>query len=130
MKYAFIEGHRPVIFDPCDVPLSMRIHPSGFYAWLKESLLAKGLSKTNGRPNVDQRGLGRKRRRFTVIVNYMMTCAIKARPAVQIVWRVSPDWHGIKAQIGYKRRPGKYGGKPSIVVDNTLNRQFDVDAPD
>jgi len=37
---------------------------------------------------------------------------------------------GIKAQIGYKRRPGKYGGKPSIVVDNTLNRQFDVNAPD
>jgi putative transposase len=33
---------------------------------------------------------------------------------------------GIKAQIGYKRRPGKYGGKPSVVVDNTLNRQFDV----
>ena len=37
---------------------------------------------------------------------------------------------GIKAQIGYKRRPGTYGGKPSVVVDNTLNRQFDVDAPD
>jgi len=49
---------------------------------------------------------------------------------------------GIKAQIGYKRRPvarqgmftclrgGKYGGKPSVVVDNTLNRRFDVDAPD
>ena len=37
---------------------------------------------------------------------------------------------GITAQIGYKRRPGKYGGKPSIAVDNTLNRQFDVDAPD
>ncbi len=35
---------------------------------------------------------------------------------------------GIKAQIGYKRRP--YGGKPSVVVDNTLARQFDVDAPD
>jgi len=37
---------------------------------------------------------------------------------------------GIRAQIGYKRRPGKYGGKPSVVVDNTLNRQFDVGAPD
>ncbi len=36
----------------------------------------------------------------------------------------------IKAQIGYKRRPGKYGGKPSVVVDNSLNRQFDVDSPD
>ena len=37
---------------------------------------------------------------------------------------------GIKAQIGYKRRPGKYGGKPSVAVNNTLNRQFDVAAPD
>lgn len=37
---------------------------------------------------------------------------------------------GIKAQIGYKRRPGKYGGKPSVVINNTLNRQFDVAAPD
>lgn len=37
---------------------------------------------------------------------------------------------GIKAQIGYKRRPGRYGGKPSLAVDNTLDRQFDVAAPD
>ena len=37
---------------------------------------------------------------------------------------------GIKAHIGYKRRVGTYGGKPSIVVDNTLDRQFDVNAPD
>lgn len=37
---------------------------------------------------------------------------------------------GIKARIGYKRRPGDYGGKPSRTVDNTLARQFDVAAPD
>ena len=37
---------------------------------------------------------------------------------------------GIKAQIGYKRRAGKKGGKPSVVVSNTLDRQFDIDAPD
>jgi putative transposase len=37
---------------------------------------------------------------------------------------------GITAQIGYKRRPGGYGGKPSVVADNTLDRQFEVDAPD
>lgn len=35
-----------------------------------------------------------------------------------------------KAQIGYRRRAGKYGGKPSVVVNNTLARQFNVDAPD
>ncbi|WP_436286229.1 DDE-type integrase/transposase/recombinase [Rhizobium sp. LjRoot258] len=37
---------------------------------------------------------------------------------------------GIKAQIGYKRRPGVYGGRPSVVVDNTLDWRFDVKAPD
>ncbi len=37
---------------------------------------------------------------------------------------------GIKAQIGYKRRPGIYGGRPSVAVDNALDRQFDVAAPD
>jgi putative transposase len=36
----------------------------------------------------------------------------------------------IRAQIGYKRRPGVYGGKPSVIVDNTLDRQFNVAAPD
>jgi len=37
---------------------------------------------------------------------------------------------GIKAQVGYKRRPGGYGGKPSVVIDNTLDRYFAVAAPD
>jgi putative transposase len=37
---------------------------------------------------------------------------------------------GIAAQIGYKRRPGHYGGKPAIVADNTLDRKFEVHAPD
>ena len=36
----------------------------------------------------------------------------------------------IKAQIGYKRRPGSYGSKPSLSVDNALDRQFDVDVAD
>ena len=36
---------------------------------------------------------------------------------------------GIRAQIGYRRRPGSYGGKPSVVVVNTLDRKFDVEAP-
>jgi putative transposase len=34
---------------------------------------------------------------------------------------------GIKAQIGYKRRPGSPSGKPSNVATNTLDRQCDVE---
>jgi putative transposase len=37
---------------------------------------------------------------------------------------------GIKAQIGYKRRLGSYDGKPSLAVDNILDRHFDVAVPD
>ncbi len=37
---------------------------------------------------------------------------------------------GIADQIGNKRRPGRYGGKPAVVAANTLVRQFEVDAPD
>ena len=37
---------------------------------------------------------------------------------------------GIKAQIGYKRRPGSYGRKTFLLVDNTLERQFDVAVAD
>ncbi|MBN9671700.1 IS3 family transposase, partial [Roseibium aggregatum] len=36
----------------------------------------------------------------------------------------------IKAQIGYRRRPGNYGGRPAVVVDNSLNQQFNVEVPD
>jgi hypothetical protein len=31
---------------------------------------------------------------------------------------------GIAAQIGYKRRPGRYGGKPAIVADNMNQTGF------
>ncbi len=37
---------------------------------------------------------------------------------------------GIAAQIGYKRRPGCYGGKSAVIASNGLDRQFEVDAPD
>ena len=37
---------------------------------------------------------------------------------------------GIKGQIGYKRRPGSYDGRPCLAVDNTLDCQVDVAAPD
>jgi putative transposase len=32
--------------------------------------------------------------------------------------------------VGYRRRPGRYGGKPAIVAENRLERQFQVSGPD
>ena len=35
---------------------------------------------------------------------------------------------GHKGPDCYKKKPGSYGGSPAVVADNTLNREFDVDA--
>lgn len=36
---------------------------------------------------------------------------------------------GLKAEVGYNRRRSHYCGKPAVVAGNTLNRQFDLAAP-
>ena len=37
---------------------------------------------------------------------------------------------GIKAQIGYRRKAGFYGGMPAIVAPNHLQQDFKVALPD
>lgn len=37
---------------------------------------------------------------------------------------------GITAQIGYRQRPGRYGGKPAVVAENRLEQKFEASAPD
>ena len=37
---------------------------------------------------------------------------------------------GLRAQIGYKRRPGKYGTQPAVVAANQLQQDFNINAPD
>ena len=37
---------------------------------------------------------------------------------------------GLRTQVGYKRRPGKYGTGPAIVAVNQLQQDFNMDAPD
>ena len=36
---------------------------------------------------------------------------------------------GLRSQTGYRRRPGKYGGKPAVASPNLLKRQYDVVEP-
>ena len=106
----------------------LRIHPSGFYAWLKDPLSGRA------REDARQTELIRKawkdsgkvygyRKLHDDLLDQGETCCTNR---VARLARIA----GITAQIGYKRRPGSYGGKPSLVIDNTLDRQFDVAEPD
>ena len=127
MKYAFIEEHRP-LFSIRAMCRCLRVHPSGFYAWLKCPLSKRAVEDQRQTKLIkeawDESGkvYGYRKLHDDLLDQGEACCPNRVARLARLA--------GIKAQIGYKRRPGKYGGKPSVVVDNTLNRQFDVDAPD
>jgi putative transposase len=127
VRNAFVAKHRP-LFSVRTMYRCLGIHPSGFYAWLKIPLSKRACE------DMRQIELIRKvwkdsgkvygyRKLHDDLLDQGETCCPNrvARLATLA---------GNKAQIGYKRRPGSYGGKPSLVIDNTLDRQFDVDGPD
>jgi len=118
--------HRP-IFSVRAMCRCLRLHPSGFYAWVKNPL--------SHRAQEDERQTKLLKEAWEEsgnIYGYRKLhddlCDLGETCCPNRVARLA-RLAGIYAQIGYKRRPGKYGGKPSVVVDNTLNRQFDVEAP-
>jgi putative transposase len=127
VRYAFVAEHRP-LFSVRAMCRCLRIHPSGFYAWLKNPLSRRAkedvrqteLIRTAWKESGKVYGY---RKLHDDLLDQGETCCPNR------VARLA-NLAGIKAQIGYKRRPGMYGGKTSVVVDNTLDRQFDVEAPD
>lgn len=127
MKYAFIRAHQTEfgVRAMCRV---LRVHFSGFYAWLKEPFSRRALE------DMRQTDLIRQAWSESGRVYGYRKLADDLRDQGE---RVSENrvarlasLAGILAQVGYKRRPGRYGGKPAVVASNTLDRQFEVEAPD
>ena len=127
MRYAFIAENR-LIFAVRAMCRMLAEHPSGFYAWLREPLSPRALE--DERQTVlmkqawDDSGevYGYRKLRDDL-------CDMGEDISPNRAWRLA-RLAGIRAQIGYKKKPGSYGGSPAVVADNTLNREFDVDAPD
>lgn len=125
MKYAFIRDHRSEfsIRAMCRV---LKVHFSGFYAWLNKPLSDRVLE--------DQRLL-KLIKRF-----YLASGGTYGSPwvyrdlreagetcSVHRVARIMRE-NKIRAQIGYKRRYIK-GGKPANVAANVLDRNFSPEEP-
>ena len=127
MRYAFVAEHRP-LFSVRTMCRCLRIHPSGFYAWLKDPLSERAQEDVRQIELIRQawndsgKVYGYRKLHDDLLDQGETCCPNRVARLARMA--------GIKAQIGYKRRPGSYGGKPSVIVDNTLNRQFDVNAPD
>jgi len=126
LKYAFIKQHAGE-YSIRRLCLTLKVHPSGYYAWLAEpqSLRAKddqrllGLIKHSW---LESGGVYGYRKIHDDLREAGEDCG---RHRVARLMRLE----GLRSQSGYRRRPGKYGGKPAIASPNLLKRQFDVVEP-
>ena len=125
MKYAFIKAHEAYypVRRLCHV---MDVHPSGYYAWKSEP--------ASPRRREDQRLLGLIKQFWLEsggVYGYRKVAHdlrdVGERCGKHRVYRLMKQ-EGLRAQIGYRRRPGHYG-KPAVVAENRLEQNFDVAAP-
>jgi putative transposase len=126
-KYAFVADHRP-LFSEREMCRCPRIQPSGFYAWLSIPLSKRATGDARQTSLIRKvwkdsaKVYGHQKLHDDLLDQGEAACPNRVAGLGSLA--------GIKAQIGYRRRPGSYGGKPSLVVVNTLDQQFDVKAPD
>ena len=123
MKYAFMREHEQVfrLRSMCRV---FDLHPSGYYAWLASPLSERGKEDVRVLGVIkhcwlESGGVYGYRKIARDLKDLGEACG-KHRTA-RLMRR-----EGLRAQVGYGRRPGSRGGKPSIVASNHLARQFDV----
>jgi putative transposase len=119
VRYAFIETPR-FEFSVRAMCRVLAVHFSGFYAWLKEPLSQRALEDVRQTEMIQQAWADSSkvygyRKLHDDLLGQGETCSENRVARLASI-------AGIAAQIGYKRRPGQYGGKPAIIADNTLDR--------
>lgn len=127
MRYAFIRAHREE-FSVRAMCRVLRVHFSGFYAWLQ--------SPQSARTREDARQTELIRHAWHdsgKVYGYRKLCDDLRDQGERISENRTArlaSLAGIAAQIGYRRHPGRYGGKPAIVAENRLKQCFEVDTSD
>jgi putative transposase len=108
VKYAFVANHRPLLSVRA-MCRCLGIQPSGFYAWLKNPLSKR--AREDARQELIRKAwkdsgkvYGYRKLHDNLLDQGEACCPNRVARLASLA--------GIKAQIGYKCRPGSYGGKP------------------
>ncbi len=104
----------------------MRVHRSGYYAWLKRPKSARQLEDERLLGLIkpfwlESGGVYGYRKIYLDLRSVGEVCGINKVARLM-------NQAGIKAQVGYKR-PRHKSGKPAALAENHLKQEFDVDAP-
>jgi putative transposase len=103
VRYAFVAEHRP-LFSVRAMCRCLRIHPSGFYAWLKNPLSKRAKEDIRQTELIDKawkdsgKVYGYRKLHDDLLDQGETCCPNRVARLATLA--------GIKAQIGYKRRPG------------------------
>ncbi|WP_159089853.1 IS3 family transposase, partial [Xanthomonas fragariae] len=126
-KYAFMQAHCGE-FRVCAMCRVLRVNRSGHYAWL--------CSPNSERAKEDERLLGLIKHHWlasgSVYGHRKITRDLRdlgercSRHRVHRLMRTE----GLRAQVGYGRKPRFHGGMQCKAAANLLDRQFDVTEPD
>ena len=127
MKYAFIKDHRTE-FSVRAMCRVLGVHFSGFYAWLKAGLKPLARRRRHLTGLIKQSWLESGRVYGSRKVHHDLLSLGEACAENTVARLMQAE--GLRAQVGYKCRPGKHGIRPSIVAANQLEQNFNVLAPD
>ena len=105
----------------------LRVHHSGYYAWLKEPLSSRVYENQMIVGQIKQAWLASGtiygyRKIHDDLQDLGIACG------EQRVYRLMKA-QGLRSQTGYKRKPRHHAGKPHVAAPNHLGQQFDVLEP-
>ena len=126
MKYGFIKRHAKVfkISSLCRV---LDVHPSGYYAWLKQPLSNRAKEDRRQTALIKQSWL-----ESGTIYGYRKVYddlqELGERAGKNRVYRLMRE-AGLRSERGYRKPRANYGGAPAITAPNVLDQQFNVDRP-
>lgn len=98
----------------------LMVHVSGFYAWLKGPLSQRAQEDLRQTELIRHawadsgKVYGYRKLHDDLRDQGEQVCENRVARLASLA--------GITAQIGYRRRPGRYGGKPAVVAANALDR--------